>query len=247
MISKKIIKDEESLKKIQAGVNKLNDAVKNSLGPSGLNIILDKDIFPQVTSDGVTAVKEVFLKDRLENVGANIVKEASIKTSLEAGDGTTTSVVLANSIINNAVRYILSGCNSMDLVKGIKKAEEVVVKELKKLSKPVESEDDVFNVAKISCRDVELAKKLAGIVYNAGKDVTVAVEDSNIVGVESEIVNGFEIERGFYSPFMATNINRMEAELKDAYVIIFNKRISRFQDIAPSLTYVLKMGQKMFY
>ena len=244
MISKKIIKDEESLKKIQAGVNKLNDAVKNSLGPSGLNIILDKDIFPQVTSDGVTAVKEVFLKDRLENVGANIVKEASIKTSLEAGDGTTTSVVLANSIINNAVRYILSGCNSMDLVKGIKKAEEVVVKELKKLSKPVESEDDVFNVAKISCRDVELAKKLAGIVYNAGKDVTVAVEDSNIVGVESEIVNGFEIERGFYSPFMATNINRMEAELKDAYVIIFNKRISRFQDIAPSLDLCLKNGTK---
>lgn len=149
-MSKTILKDDEVLKKLQSGVNKLNDAVKNSLGPSGLNIILDKDFFPQITSDGVTAVKEVFLKDRVENMGASIVKEASIKTSLEAGDGTTSSVVLANAFINNAIRYILSGANPLLIKKGIKQAEEIVVEKLKKLSKPVQTLEDIFNVAKIS-------------------------------------------------------------------------------------------------
>jgi len=132
----------------------------------------------------------------------------------------------------------------MELVKQIKNAEKIVVKELNKITKEVKDENDVFNVAKISCRDEELAKKLAHIIYNAGKDVAVAIEDSQIVGVEGEVVNGFEIERGFYSPFMATNMNRMEAELKDPFVIIFNKRISRFQDIAPSLDLCLKEGVK---
>ena len=244
MINKTILKDQEVLKGLQRGVNKLNDAVKNSLGPSGLNIIIDTQIFPQVTSDGVTAVKEVFLKDRLENIGANIVKEASIKTSLDAGDGTTTSIVLANAIINNAIKYILSDYNPMQLVKQIKDAEKIVTKELNKMAKEIKDENDAFNVAKISCRDEELAKKLSHIIYNAGKDIAVAIEDSQTVGVEGEVVNGFEIERGFYSPFMATNINRMEAELRDAFVIIFNKRISRFQDIAPSLDLCLKEGVK---
>ena len=243
-MSKTILKDNEALKGLQAGVNKLNDAVKNSLGPSGLNIIIDRPIFPQITSDGVTAVKEVFLKDRVEHLGATIVKEASIKTSLDAGDGTTTSVVLANAIVNNAIKYILSGYNSMKLVKGIKRAEEIVVEELKKMSKPVKTKEDIFNVAKISCRDEELAKKLSDVIYDAGKDIAVAIEDSQIVGVESELVNGFEIDRGFYSPFMATNINRMEAELKDPAVIIFNKRITRFQEIAPSLDLCLKNNIK---
>lgn len=244
MISKTIIKDEEVLKKLQTGVNKLNDAVKNSLGPSGLNIILDKEFFPQITSDGVTAVKEVFLKDRVENMGASIVKEASVRTSLEAGDGTTTSVVLANAFINNAIKYVLSGANPMLIKKGIKKAEEIVVDKLKKMSKPVKTLEDVYNVAKISCRDEELAKKLSDAIYGAGKNVAVAIEDSQMNGVESEIVNGFEIERGFYSPFMATNMNRMEAELKDARVIIFNQRITRFQQIAPSLDLCLKNNIK---
>lgn len=244
MISKTIVKDEEVLKKLQKGVNQLNDAVKNSLGPSGLNIILDKDFFPQITSDGVTAVKEVFLKDRVENMGASIVKEASIKTSLDAGDGTTTSVVLANALINNAIKYILSGANPLLIKKGIKKAEEFVVERLKKMSKEVKSLEDVYNVAKISCRDEEIAKKLSDVIYNAGKDVAVAIEDSQMNGVESEVVNGFEIERGFYSPFMATNMNRMEAELKDARVIIFNQRITRFQQISPSLDLCLKNNVK---
>lgn len=243
-MSKTILKDDEVLKKLQSGVNKLNDAVKNSLGPSGLNIILDKDFFPQITSDGVTAVKEVFLKDRVENMGASIVKEASIKTSLEAGDGTTSSVVLANAFINNAIRYILSGANPLLIKKGIKQAEEIVVEKLKKLSKPVQTLEDIFNVAKISCRDEELADKLSKIVHEAGKDVAVAIEDSQVVGITSDVVNGFEIERGFYSPFMATNINRMEAELRDPAIIIFNKRVSRFQEIAPSLDLCLKNNIK---
>ena len=243
-MSKTIYKDEQVLKKLQTGVNKTNDAIKNSLGPSGLNIILEKDYFPQITSDGVTAVKEVFLKDKIENMGASLVKEASVRTSLEAGDGTTSSVVLANALVNNAVKYILSGVNPLLIKKGIKKAEEFVVEKLKKMSKEVKSLEDVYNVAKISCRDEELAKKLSDVIYGAGKDVAVAIEDSQMNGVESEVVNGFEIERGFYSPFMATNMNRMEAELKDARVLIFNQRITRFQQIAPSLDLCLKNNVK---
>ncbi len=244
MMNKKILKDYEALQGLQKGVNKLNDAVKNSLGPSGLNIIIDKGIFPQITSDGVTAVKEVFLKDRLENIGSTIVKEASIKTSLEAGDGTTTSVVLANALINNAIKYVLSGYSTFDLVKEIRKAEDTVVDAMKGMSTPIKNKEDVYNIARISCRDNDLAKKLSDVIYDAGKDIAVAIEDSQTVGVESEVVNGFEIERGFYSPFMATNINRMEAELKEPAVIIFNKRITRFQEIAPSLDLCLKNNIK---
>jgi len=244
MINKIILKDEKALTGLQNGVNKLNNAVKNSLGPSGLNIIIDRPLFPQITSDGVTAVKEVFLEDRLENIGSTIVKEASIKTSLEAGDGTTTSVVIANALIDNAVKYIVSGYNSMKLVKGIKKAEEIVVKRLKEMATPVKNKKDIYNIAKISCRDNDLAKKLSDVIYDAGKDIAVAIEDSQVVGVESETVNGFEIERGFYSPFMATNMNRMEAELKKPSIIIFNKRITRFQELAPSLDLCIKNGVK---
>ncbi len=243
----KLIKNgDEARKALENGVNILANTVKVTLGPKGSNVVLDRQYqSPLITNDGVTIAKEIELSDPFENLGAQIIKEVSVKTNDVAGDGTTTAAVLAQSIINEGMRNFAAGANPIILKKGIKKAVDAVVQELKKQSKPVDSELAIQQVASISAEDEEIGKLISDAMKKVGKDGVITVEESKTMETELEVVEGMKFDRGYASSYMSTNMEKMEAVLENALILLTDKKISNIQEILPLLEQIVKAGQKL--
>lgn len=244
-MAKQIIYSEDARKKLKAGVDKLANAVKVTLGPKGRNVVLDEGFgSPTITNDGVTIAKKIELQDKIENMGAEIVKEVASKANDMAGDGTTTATVLAQAIIGEGLKNVTAGANPLALKRGIEKAKEKVVSYLKQISKQVSSKEEMAQVATISAEDAELGNLVAEVMAEVGKDGVITVEESQTLGMEKEIVKGLKFDRGFVSPYMVTNAERMEAALEDPYILLTDKKISSIQDILSALETVAKTGKK---
>ena len=244
-MSKQILYSEDARKKLKAGVDKLADAVKITLGPKGRNVILDKGYgSPMITNDGVTIAKEIELEDKVENMGAEIVKEVASKANETAGDGTTTAVVLTQALIAKGFKNVAAGANPLALRRGIEKASKMVVEELKRLSKQIVSKEEVVQVATIAAEDKEMGALIADVLEEAGKDGVVTIEESKTFGLSKEVVKGLQFDKGYVSPYMVTDAEKMEAISEDAYILITDKKISSVQDILPILEKVAKLGKK---
>lgn len=244
-MSKQIIFNEHARKALKIGVDKVADAVKITIGPRGRNVVLDKGYgAPTITNDGVSIAKEITLKDKIENMGAEIVKEVATKTNDVAGDGTTTSVVLTQAIISEGMKHTTMGVNAMGIKMGIEKATLEVVKALREMAKPIKSKDEIRQVATISAESEEIGKIIADTIDKVGKDGVVTVEESQSFGVESEVVEGMEFEKGYVSPYMITNPERMEADYSDVPVFITDKKISTIKEILPLLEKLAQTGKK---
>ena len=244
-MSKIIIFNEDARKALKRGVDKVADAVKITLGPRGRNVVLDKGYgSPTITNDGVSIAKEITLKDKFENMGAEIVKEVASKTNDIAGDGTTTSVVLIQSIVSEGMRHTTMGVNAMGIRSGIEKATHDAVDALKSIAKPIKSKDEIRQVATISAESEEIGKIIADTIDKVGKDGVVTVEESQSFNIESEIVEGMEIDKGYVSPYMITNAERMEAEYSDVPILITDKKVSSIKEILPVLQALAESGKK---
>lgn len=246
-MAKQILFDEQARKKLKEGVDKLANAVRVTLGPKGKSVVLDKGFGPpEVCDDGVTIAKEIELEDRVENLGAEIVKEVAEKTNDIAGDGTTTAVVLAQAIITEGVKNVAAGANALALRRGIEKGVEKVVAALKdkNLSKSITTEEEISQVATISAQDPEIGNLIAKIMTEVGKDGVITVEESKTFGIQKEIVKGLQFDRGYVSPYMITNAEKMTAEMEDSYILITDKKISSIQEILPVLEKVAQSGKK---
>jgi chaperonin GroEL len=245
MDAKVIIYGEEARSAVLRGVNKLADTVKVTLGPKGRNVVLQKKFgSPTITKDGVTVAKEIELKDRFENLGAQMVKEVASKTSDVAGDGTTTATVLAQAIFREGIRIIAAGANPMALRRGIEKAAHVVVGELKKLSVPVMSKEEITNVGTVSANgDTIVGSLLAEAMDKVGKDGVITVEEAKSMQMELEIVEGMRFDRGYSSAYFITDPDRMEAVLEEPYILIHEKKISSLNDFLPLLQRVSERGK----
>ncbi|MBU1964604.1 MAG: chaperonin GroEL [Proteobacteria bacterium] len=244
----KILKyDEEARKAILKGVNTLADAVKITLGPKGRNVILDRSYgSPTVTKDGVTVAKEIELEDKFENMGAQMVKEVASKTSDVAGDGTTTATILAQAIFREGAKSVAAGSNPMDVKRGIDKAVDVVVKELKKMSKPTKDAKEIAQVGTISANnDVAIGAIIAEAMEKVGKEGVITVEEAKGLETELEIVEGMQFDRGYLSPYFVTNAEKMEVELEDCLILINEKKISSMKDLLPILEQIAKMGKPL--
>jgi len=244
-MAKQILFKEDARQKIKRGVDALANAVKVTLGPKGRNVVLDKGYgSPTVTKDGVTVAKEIELEDKFENVGAELVKEVASKTNDVAGDGTTTATVLAQAIYAEGVKNVVAGANPMSIKKGIEIGVDVVVAELTgKISKPI-SGDEVEKVASISANDKEIGAIIAEAMKAVGEDGVITVEESQLFGIEKEVVDGMRFDKGYVSAYMITNADRMEAEYNDAHILITDKKISSVQAILPVLEKVAQSGKK---
>jgi len=247
MAAKKVIYGEEARARLKSGVDKLANAVKVTLGPRGREVIIEKKWgTPVVTKDGVTVAKEIELKDPYENMGAQLVKEVASKTSDVAGDGTTTATVLAQAIFNEGLRAIASGANPMDLKRGIDRAVEVVVDEIKKLSIPVSGRKEIEQVATISANnDTNIGKIIADAMEAVGKDGVITVEESKSAETTLETVQGMQFDRGYLSPYFVTNPDKMEAVLEDPFILIYEKKISNVKDLLPILENVVRAGKPL--
>lgn len=244
-MSKQIEYSELARKKLKEGVDKLANAVKVTLGPKGRNVVLDSSFGPPtITNDGVTIAKEIELEDKAENVGAEIIKEVASKTNDVAGDGTTTAVVLTQAIISEGLKNVAAGTNPLAIKRGITKGTEGVVEFLKKMSKKVTTREEIAQVATISAEDPEVGNLIAGIIEEVGKDGVITVEESKTFGISKEIVKGLQFDRGFVSPYMITNPERMEASLEEPYILVTDKKISSIQEILPILEKVAQTGKK---
>lgn len=244
-MAKNIIFDENARQALKKGIDKVASAVRVTLGPKGSNVVLDKGFgSPTITNDGVTIAKEIELEDKLENLGAEIAKEAADKTNDVAGDGTTTAIILVASIINNGLKYLTAGANPLSLQRGVNKAAKAVIEGLKEISHKVESHEDIVNVATISSRDPEIGNLIAEVIDEVGKDGVVTVEESKTLGLTKEVVKGLQFDRGYVSPYMITNPEKMEAVLEDPYIVITDAKISAVQDILPLLDKILQTGKK---
>jgi chaperonin GroEL len=243
-MAKQIVHGEESRAAILRGVNQLADAVKITLGPKGRNVILDKKYgSPTITKDGVTVAKEIDLKDPLENMGAQMVREVASKTSDIAGDGTTTATVLAQAIYREGVKTVAAGANPMALKRGIEKAVERATTEIKKMSKPVKG-DMIAQVGTISANgDHAIGELIAEAMNKVGKDGVITVEDSNTMETNLEFVEGMQFDRGYLSPYFVTNVEKMEAVLEDPVILISEKKIAAMRDLLPILEQVAKLGK----
>jgi chaperonin GroEL len=230
-----------------AGVNILADAVKVTLGPKGRNVVLDRSFgAPTVTKDGVSVAKEIELKDKFENMGAQMVKEVASKTSDVAGDGTTTATVLAQSIVNEGMKYVAAGMNPMDLKRGIDKAVHAVVDELKKLSKPCTTSKEIAQVGAISANaDASIGQIIADAMDKVGKEGVITVEDGSGLENELEVVEGMQFDRGYLSPYFINNADKQMAVLEDPYILLHDKKISNIRDLLPILEQVAKAGKPL--
>jgi len=244
-MAKQILYTEQAREKIKKGVDKLANAVKVTLGPKGRNVVLDKGFgSPTVTKDGVTVAKEIDLEDKFENVGAELVKEVASKTNDVAGDGTTTATVLAQAIYAEGAKMVAAGANPMTLKKGIERAVETVVKELReKIAKKI-SGNEIEQIAVIAANDPEIGKIIAEAMKKVGENGVITVEESQSFGVTNEVVDGMRFDKGYVSPYMITNADRMEAEYTDAHILITDKKISSVQEILPILEKVAQAGRK---
>ncbi|MDQ3064561.1 MAG: chaperonin GroEL, partial [Acidobacteriota bacterium] len=235
-MAKQVTHGEESRAAILRGVNQLADAVKVTLGPKGRNVVIDKKFgSPTITKDGVTVAKEIELKDALENMGAQMVREVASKTSDVAGDGTTTATVLAQSIFKEGVRTVAAGANPMALKRGIEKAVEQVVNEIQRMAKPV-SGNDIKQVGTVSANgDTNIGQHIADAMEAVGKDGVITVEESKTMDTTLEVVEGMQFDRGYLSPYFVTDPERMEAVLEDPYILINEKKVSSMKDLLPIL------------
>jgi len=244
-MSKEISFNEEARKKLKAGADKLADAVKITLGPKGRNVVLDKGFgSPIITNDGVTIAKEIELEDKTENLGAEIVKEVAEKANDIAGDGTTTAVVLAQAMINQGLKNVAAGANPLALKRGIEKGVDKVVEVLKSMAKPINTKEEKAQVATISAEDKELGNLIAEAMEEVGKDGVITVEESKTFGIEKEIVKGLQFDRGYISPYMITNGERMEAVYEEPLILITDKKISALSEILPVLEKIIQSGKK---
>jgi len=244
-MAKKILFYEDARESLKRGVDKVSNAVRVTIGPRGRNVVLDKGYgSPVITNDGVTIAKDISLKDKFENMGAEIVKEVATKTNDTAGDGTTTSVVITQALVELGFKKSLNGATSMGIRRGIEEAVKDAVSILKKMSKPIKTDEEVKQVATISAESEEIGSIIAETIKKIGKDGVVTVEESQTFGIESEVVEGLEFDKGFLSHYMVTNAERMEAEYKDPSILVTDKKISVVKDILPLLEKLAATGKK---
>ncbi len=244
-MAKQIIFDNDAREALGRGVDALADAVKVTLGPKGRNVVLDKGYgSPTITKDGVSVAREIELEDKVENVGVELVKEVASKTNDVVGDGTTTATVLAQAIVREGMRNVVAGANPVALNKGLHKASQAMIERIKNgISKPVEK-DEIANVAAISANDKEIGEKIAAAMNEVGEDGVITVEESQSFGMEIETVKGMRFDKGYVSPYMVTNPDRMEAEYADAFILLTDKKISSVEEILPILEKVAQSGKK---
>ncbi len=244
-MAKQIIYNEDARKALKRGVDKVADAVKVTVGPRGRNVVLDKGYgSPTITNDGVSIAKEITLRDKFENMGAEIVKEVATKTNDSAGDGTTTSVILTQAIVTEGFKRTTMGANGMMIRRGIEQAAEDVVATLKTMATQIKGDAEIRQVATISAESEEIGTIIADTVKKVGKDGVVTVEESQSFGIDSEVVEGMEFDKGYVSPYMITNAERMEAEYQNALILLTDKKISTVKEILPLLEKIAQTGRK---
>lgn len=244
-MAKQVIFDEEVKKRLKAGVDTVADTVKVTLGPRGRNVVFDKGYGgPMITNDGVSIAKEITLKDKFENMGAEIIKEVANKTNDQAGDGTTTATVLTQALVTEGLKQTTMGVNAMAVRAGMEHAASDVVSALREMATSINSTEEIKQVATISAENTELGEKIAETIEKVGKDGVVTVEESQSFGIETELTEGMEFDKGYVSPYMVTNQERMEAEYKDAHVLITDKKVSNVQEILPLLEKIAQSGKK---
>ncbi len=246
-MAKQILFDEQARQALKRGVDKLANAVKITLGPKGRNVVLDKGFgSPTITNDGVTIAKEVELEDKFENLGAQLVQEVASKTNDVAGDGTTTATLLAQTIIDEGLRNVSAGANPMAIRRGLMKGATTIVEELKNLSKPVKTTEEIAQVASISAQDPEVGKAIATVMdrFENKGDAVVTVEESQTFGLEHEVVEGLQFDKGYVSPYMVTNPDRMEAIHEDVYILVTDKKVSAVSEVLPLLENLARQGKK---
>jgi len=243
---KQMLFNESARSALKRGVDKLANAVKVTLGPKGRNVVFDKGYgAPTITNDGVTIAKEIALEDKFENVGAELVKEVATKTNDVAGDGTTTATLLAQIMVSEGLKNVAAGANPMVIKRGIEKGVEAIVKELREqISKPVAGHEEITQVASISANDEEIGKLIAEAMKEVGNDGVITVEESQVFGVEKEVVEGMQFDKGYVSPYMVTNPDRMESVYNDPYILITDKKVSSIHDILKLLEGLAQMGKK---
>ncbi len=244
-MAKQIRFNERARRQLKKGVDKLANVVKVTLGPKGRNVIIEKGFgSPEITNDGVTIAKEIELKDKIENAGAEIVKEVASKTNDVAGDGTTTATLLTQAIITEGLKNVTAGANPLGLKRGIEKGTKAVVEALKKISKKISNKAEIAQIATISAEDSEIGSMIAEVIQEIGKDGVVTVEESQTLGLSKEIVKGMRFDKGYISPYMITNTEKMQAEFIDPYILITDKKISSIQEILPLLEKITQSGKK---
>ncbi len=245
-MAKDIIFGEDARKALLRGIDKLADTVSVTLGPKGRNVVLDKKYgAPLITNDGVTIAKEIELEDPFENMGAQLVKEVAVKTNDVAGDGTTTATLLAKTLIHEGMKNVAAGANPIIVKKGMKKATDAAVKEIEKNSKKIEGSTDIERVATISAGDATIGRLIADAMEKVSSDGVITVEESKTAETYSEVVEGMMFDRGYVSPYMVTNNDKMEAIADDAYILITDKKIASIQEILPLLEQIVKLGKKL--
>lgn len=245
-MAKQIIFDEEARRALERGVNALANAVKVTLGPKGRNVVLDKKFgAPAITNDGVTIARDIELEDAFENMGAQLVKEVATKTNDVAGDGTTTATLLAQAMVREGMKNVAAGANPMIIKKGIQKAVTVLVEEIASISHKVDGKEDIKKVASISAADPEIGGLIADAMDKVGKDGVITVEESKTMGTEMETVEGMQFDRGYISPYMATDADKMEAVLNDPYILITDRKVTMIADFLPVLEKVVQQGKEL--
>lgn len=245
-MAKQLLYGEEARKALQSGIDKLSNTVKITLGPKGRNVVLDKKYgAPLITNDGVTIAKEIELEDPFENMGAQLVKEVATKTNDIAGDGTTTATLLAQALVSEGMKNVAAGANPMVVKKGIQKAVDTAVEELKKIAHPVTGSSDIARIATISAADETVGKLIAEAMEKVTSDGVITVEESKTAETNCDVVEGMQFDRGYISPYMVTDTDKMEAVVDDAYILITDKKISNIQEILPLLEKILQSGKKL--
>ncbi len=245
-MAKQLLYGEDARKALQAGIDKLSNTVKITLGPKGRNVVLDKKYgAPLITNDGVTIAKEIELEDAFENMGAQLVKEVSTKTNDIAGDGTTTATLLAQALVNEGMKNVAAGANPMTVKKGIQKAVDAAVKALKCDAKPVENSSDIARIATVSAADENIGALIAEAMEKVSADGVITVEESKTAETSCDVVEGMQFDRGYISPYMVTDTDKMEAVIDDAFILITDKKITNIQEILPLLVQVLQAGKKL--
>ena len=247
-MAKQLLFEEEARRALKRGVDKMADAVKVTLGPKGRYALLDKKFgAPTITNDGVTIARDIELDDPYENMGAQLLEEVATKTNDVAGDGTTTSIVLAQAIITEGLKNVTAGASPMGLKRGLEKGVSAVVEEIKRLSKPVETSDDIAHIASISARDAEIGQMIAEVMEKVGKDGVVTVEESQGLKLDKEFVEGMQLDRGYLSAYFVTSTEggKMEATLDQPYILVTDKKISAVADILPTLEKTVSTGKPL--
>jgi len=245
-VAKQVAFDDTARRSLKRGIDRLADAVRVTLGPKGRNVVLDKKFgSPTITNDGVTIARDIELEDPFENMGAQLLKEVATKTDDVAGDGTTTAVVLGQALVSEGLRNVTAGANPMVLKHGIEKAVDVIVEEIKKASRPVDSREQIAAVAAISAADPEVGEIIAEVMDKVGKDGVITVEEGQSLGLEKEYTEGMQFDRGYISAYFVTNPDRMEAVLENARILVTDKKISAVPDILPALEKAVQIGKPL--